>query len=349
MVRDTLGEDAVIVATREEKGGTVHVTAAMEPGFHAGRFTNNDDDDDFRGGRDHVAMELGGGGKRAASSDSWLQYDDEDEEAAVAEEITEAMLRHSVPEDILDHIISCATVIGLDNPGMALNAAIEHLFSFIPMPSKPSKKAIMMVGQPGSGKTMATAKLAARGAMMGMNVGVITCDTVRAGGVEQLQAFTNLLQVPLKKVSDEKELAAALKEMETMDQVFIDSQGVNPFDTNDIRYLAKLKSAGAIDPVLVMPTGGDSDESGETARVFKTLGVNKLMPARLDIARRIGGLLSAAYQGKMAFTDAGNAPKVADGLIQITPERLSRILMPEAYKNKTNAKGIQNKRGTQKG
>ena len=121
--------------------------------------------------------------------------------------------------------------------------------------------------------------------------------------------------------------------MRAMDQIFIDTQGVNPFNKADITHLAKFKAAiPEVDSVLVMPTGGDSDESGETARAFRTLGVDKLMPARMDIARRIGGLLSAAYQGKMAFTDAGNAPNVADGLVQITPETLSHILMPDAYK-----------------
>ena len=38
MVRETLGEDAIIVATREEKGGkAVRVTAAVEPAFELGR------------------------------------------------------------------------------------------------------------------------------------------------------------------------------------------------------------------------------------------------------------------------------------------------------------------------
>lgn len=328
MVRDTLGEDAIIVATREQKGGTVHVTAAMEPGFHGGRFED-----------DQTNFEVGTGAASPAGADDWLQYDDEDEEAAVAEDITEAMLKHSVPEDVLDHVISCATVIGLQNPGEALTAAVEHLFSFTPLPRKASTKSIMLVGQPGAGKTLSVAKLAARGAMNGLKTAVITCDTVRAGGVEQLQAFTNLLQTPLEKAATPEELAQALQKLKGMDQIFIDTQGVNPFNTADKQLLAKMIGAGNIEPILVMPMGGDSEESGEIAQAFAALGVNRIMPSRMDIARRIGGLLSAAYQGKMAFTDAANTPKVADGLMQISPETLSRMIMPEAYKTggKSNA------------
>ena len=73
MIRDTLGEEAVIVATREENGGnSVRVTAAVEPHFE----TNHSGE--------------------PAPIDDWLQYDGEDEDSAVAEELTEAMLRHAV-------------------------------------------------------------------------------------------------------------------------------------------------------------------------------------------------------------------------------------------------------------
>ena len=58
MVRDSLGEDAIIIATREEKGGkSVRVTAAIE------------EDRD-------IAFEIGKAG-RLAHGDDWLQYDDE--------------------------------------------------------------------------------------------------------------------------------------------------------------------------------------------------------------------------------------------------------------------------------
>lgn len=132
MVREILGEDAVIVATREEKGGkTVCVTAAIEPGFERGAFRDEyADSPNFEVGEDDYAQ----GGS------SWLQYDGEDEEYAVTEEITEAMLKHGVPEDVLDHIISCATVIGLEQPSVALVAAIEHLYSFTPLPRKAAAK-----------------------------------------------------------------------------------------------------------------------------------------------------------------------------------------------------------------
>lgn len=320
MVRDTLGEDAIIVATREEKGPGgrvvgVQLTAAIEQGFHSPHF------------------EVGNTGIPAHAED-WLQYDEEDEESAVTEEITDAMLRHGVPEDVMDQVISCATVIGLENPGVALVAAVEHLFNFQPLPLKAHGKALMMVGAPGSGKTLAAAKLAARAAMNGLKTGVLTTDTVRAGGVEQLAAFTNLLRIPLHKCTSAKDITKAMESLKSCDQIIIDTAGTNPFSSADLKELAKLIEIPGVEPLLVLPAGGDAEESAEMARAFSSVGVHHILPTRLDIARRLGGLLSAAHYGSMIFTDASNTPKVADGLFAMSPQNLSRLLMPTAYRSK---------------
>lgn len=323
MVRETLGDDAVIVATREEKGGkAVHVTAAVEPGLYDSSYDSG------------PHFEVGETAKSARRTD-WLQYDDEDEESAVTEEITDAMLRHSVPEDVMDHIISCATVIGMDDPGTALIAAIEHLFSFAPLPLKPLGKAVMLVGPPGAGKTLGVAKLATRGVMKGLRVGVVTTDTVRAGGVEQLAAFTNLLRTDLYQVDNQEQMKGALKELGSCEQIFIDTQGINPFDPQEVKEVARLIGMGsAIQPLLVLPAGMDAEESGEVARAFSAIGVQHLLPTRLDIARRLGGLLSAAHHGHMAFTQASDTPKVADGLVNLSPQKMSQLLMPGAFRGK---------------
>lgn len=215
MVRQTLGEDAVIVATREERDGKgVRVTAAIEQPETAeareferaferdfmelahsarpagrvhesradkqisttrvnGHDRSHDRSPDYR---DHDRRDSRAQGfaiqdegphfeidtVRApqTSSRDWLQYDSEDEEGAVIEQLTDVMLRHGVPDEITDQIISCATVIGADDAETALTAAFEHLYSFRPLLQTSSPTATMVVGPPGAGKTLAIAKLA---------------------------------------------------------------------------------------------------------------------------------------------------------------------------------------------
>ncbi len=311
MIRDTLGEDAIIVATREENGGkAVRVTAAIEQDRMSESFDEFD--------REESA---------ALNETGWLQYDKESD-VEVAEALTEIMLKHSVPEEIIDQIVSCATVVGLEQTHIALIAALEHLYAFRPLPEKSADKAFMLVGPPGAGKTLAIAKLAARTAMKGRKVAVISTDTLRAGGVEQLSAFTRILDIPLQKARDAKELKRFLDLSRNADLVLIDSGGFNPFRSEEMRDLARLLSAGDIEPVLAMPAGIDADESGEMARIYATLGIRSMMSTRLDIARRLGGLLSAAHYGGLIFADASDTPQVADGLQPLSPQHLARLLMP---------------------
>lgn len=323
MVRETLGEDAIIVATRDENGGkAVRVTAAVEMSG------------DYGGGG--PAFEIGrgaGGGGMAAPSRDWLQYDDEEEQSVVAEALTDALLRHAAPEEITDQILSCATVMALEKPEVALSAALEHLFAFRPLPVRGQRKPLMMVGPPGAGKTLAVAKIAARGVMNGQKVAVISCDTLRAGGLEQLGAFTKLLGIPLVKARDPAELKTAVEKASGADLVLVDTGGINPFAVREVADLARLIAASGGDPLLAMPAGGDAEESGEVARVFSTIGVRWMMPTRLDIARRLGGLLEAAHRGSMSFSDASDTPQVADGLSLLDPARLCALLMPELQKD----------------
>ena len=256
----------------------------------------------------------------------------------MTERLTDVMLRHNVPEDVIDQIISCATVVGLEQPEVALIAALEHLYSFRPLTRDPNPTATMLVGPPGSGKTLIVAKLAARAVMNDQTVSVISSDTVRAGGIEQLSAFTRLMDVDLEKASSQKQLMTALENARDSDHIIIDTAGVNPFNPEDMRVLARLIAAGEIEPVLALPAGTDAEESGEIGRAFAALGVKSLIATRLDIARRIGGVFAAAHYGGLIFADASNTPKVADGLFALSPQRLAHILMPELARTKKQTK-----------
>jgi flagellar biosynthesis protein FlhF len=50
-----------------------------------------------------------------------------------------------------------------------------------------------------------------------------------------------------------------------------------------------------------------------------------MVATRLDLARRIGGVLAAAHAG-LAIAEGGVGPGAADGLVPLTPELLARRL-----------------------
>ena len=178
------------------------------------------------------------------------------------------------------------------------------------------------------------AKLAARAVLDDENPVVITTDIARAGGVEQLSAFLNILNVPLHQAEDAKGLKAILGKVHKGAPVIIDTGGLNPFDPQEMKFLAKLLSVAEMEPTLVLPAGIDAEESAEMAMTFEVLGVHRLMPTRLDFARRLGGLLSAADRAGLSFTEGSHTPQVANGILKLTPEAMTNLLMPHSPKKK---------------
>jgi flagellar biosynthesis protein FlhF len=321
-VRDTLGEDAVIIATRDENGGkSVRVTAAIE---QMDSYEDNNVLSRVEPKRPHFELDTQ---PATNDRDEWDQYDAEEEfEGQITEQLTDVMLRHVVPNDVMDSLLATAAMTGHANAEKALSAAIDHLYSFVPLPSK-SRKALMLVGPPGAGKTLMTAKLATQAVMDDLNVAVITTDTVRAGGVEQLQAFTKILKIPLHKAKTREELNKLLNQAQGHDLILIDTAGTNPHDPDDMARVARLADAGSIEPILAMTAGVDAEESAEIARSFALLGVRRMVTTRMDIARRLGGLLAAAQKAGMSFSDASFTPKVTDGVAAMNPSTLAKFLI----------------------
>jgi len=215
---------------------------------------------------------------------------------------------------------------------MTMAAALDSVFEFEPLPERDVARPFALVGPPGSGKTVTVAKLAARAVLANRPVNVITTDTMRAGGVDQLAAFTRILDLDLQTALDGETLADALHAAQHANRdalTLIDTGGANPFDSNEVRELEQLLRAVDADIVLVMPAGYDGEEAAEIARAFRRIGAQRLLVTRLDAARRLGSVLVAADTAKLKFCDLSVTPHVAEGLTAINPVSLARLLLPE--------------------
>jgi flagellar biosynthesis protein FlhF len=195
-------------------------------------------------------------------------------------------------------------------------------FGTLPLGQAP----LLLVGPPGAGKTLTVARLATRLVMAGILPMVITADGKRAGATEQLAAFTRLLGVSLIVAGHPVTLGRALARRPNTAPVLIDSPGCDPFDPVQADEVQALAATAAAAMVLVLPAGLDPAEAADQARAFAALGARLLVATRLDMARRLGGILAAAGTG-LALTEAGIGPGAADGLLPITPAWLAARLM----------------------
>ena len=222
---------------------------------------------------------------------------------------------HNIPQELLQLLAR-----------MPLEQSLAEALSFAPLPSG-RERPLLLCGPPGAGKTLTTAKLAARMVLAGTPPLVITTDGQRAGAVEQLAAFTRVMGVTLAVAPTQAMLAKALTHRSPGQPVLIDTAGCDPFNATQVRQLHQLAIQGGADLALVLPAGLDPAEAGDLARAFAAIGARHLLPTRLDASRRLGSVLMAAKSGPLALTEAGIGPEVADGLEALTPEGLAARLL----------------------
>jgi flagellar biosynthesis protein FlhF len=207
----------------------------------------------------------------------------------------------------------------------ALEVTLASQLAFAPLPD-PGARPLLLAGPPGAGKTLCTAKLAARGVMAGRPPLVVTTDGQRAGAAEQLAAFTRVLGLPLAVAPGPGTLGKALARRAPAQPVLIDTAGCDPFDPASAGALLSLARGADAEIVLVLPAGLDAMEAADLARAFAAMGARHMLATRFDTARRLGSVLAAAQAGPLALTEAGTGADVAQGLDPITPAWLAARL-----------------------
>jgi flagellar biosynthesis protein FlhF len=208
-----------------------------------------------------------------------------------------------------------------------LAAALAGALQFAALPLGPGEQPLLLVGPPGAGKTLTVVRLATRLVMAGAAPLVITADGKRAGATEELAAFTKLLGISLVVASHPVTFGRALTQRRDEAPVLVDTPGCNPFHPAELDELASLATTAAATVVLVLPAGMDAAEATDLALAYASIGARLLVATRLDLARRLGGILAAAAGANLALTEAGIGPGAADGLQPITPEWLATRLL----------------------
>jgi flagellar biosynthesis protein FlhF len=303
MIRETLGEEAIIVASNRLSGGKgVSVTAAAEeaetrdPPFPA----------QARANVTHLT-------------------------AAPVLTSLEAMLRfHSTPDPVVEKLLDTARKLALRGRNLRtdLTRLMAASFHYAPLPLDQDMFTLMLVGPPGTGKTMTIAKMASQLVMEKKKPVVITTDNKRAGGVEQLSAFTSILGIELQIADNRGDLWKLMQAYAPHSHILIDTGGVNPFHDGDVRELSDyIKLDRSIEPVLVAAAGSDSAEADDMARTFAPLGVKRILITRIDAARRYGSVLTAAHSGRFAFCHASNSSRIIGEFTLLDPRMMTELLL----------------------
>ena len=294
LVREQMGAEAVIVATHEdEKTRGVRVTAASDT-----------EDRHIPEGERTLTFEI-------------LQL------------VGNALDDHGTPPKLADKILNSVVTQKNSDPYLALSGALGENFDFIPLPETgKNTQPIMLIGPPGVGKTSACAKIAARSLIAGNSIHLITTDTVRAKGVEQLESYAGRLGHQVAKAPDPLALIEAIENAKSESLIIIDTMGVNPYRKDDIGKLEEFVGAISVEPILVLSAGRDSIDGSEIARAYAAVTPTRMLVTGLDMVRRLGSVLAAIDSSGLAFSDVSPSANIVNGLRPVNQNSLARLLLP---------------------
>ncbi len=314
-VRNSLGADAIIIQTEESASG-VRITAAVEAGM-----TPPAPQEAPEPVQTPLAFEA------SHPFPSEPEFDQAD--------IRAVLNHHGLPFETAENINQAALSFNAISLSEAIGNALEATIRFSPLTDSHARP-IMLVGPPGAGKTICTAKLLADALLHERAVHLISTDTVKAAGIQQLDHFAQLMKQTVSTADTPDELTAVIKQKPNFNGLtLIDTPGTNAFDMQELEALLKFIKAIDAEPVLVMPAGLDPLDAQEIAGVFARMGCQRFIATRLDAARRYASVVMAARPGYLSLAAISRSPFVADGLETANPREFARVLsaLPKTNNN----------------
>ena len=301
-IRTELGNDAIIVSTTDSEEG-VTITAAIE----------NKENIDFD---QNEQLEI---------SPARQVYDDT--------KIRESLEYHDVLPDISSRMLAIARYLYQQNKQIdnmqLLAKVLEQMYGFQKILEEKQKVKIFF-GLPGCGKSTTIAKVAARAKVKHIPVAIVSTDNVRAGANKQLESFAQIMKTDYYFCKTARELYQIAQEgQEKYKFILVDTPGINPYKENEVAYVDELIDSVKAEKILVADAGRNTLETVETAEIFTRLGIELILPTHLDMTRRIGSILSAAYDNHLQFYGGSVSSDIARGVAEITPQALARLLLTE--------------------
>ncbi len=185
---------------------------------------------------------------------------------------------------------------------------------------------VALVGPTGVGKTTTIAKLAARFAQIhgSDSVALISTDTFRIAGFEQLQTYGRIIGCQVKIAKDKQALEGLIQEFVNKKLVLIDTAGMGQRDLRLAQHLTSLISNTRvrIRNYLVLAANTQQNVMQENVERFNKIPLVGCIYTKLDESLSIGEIISTAIQNSLPIGYLTDGQRVPEDIKVANTEKL---------------------------
>lgn len=208
-----------------------------------------------------------------------------------------------------------------------------------PIRTQPGERHVVaVVGPTGVGKTTTVAKLAAGFRLeQRRRVGLLTIDTFRIAAVQQLEAYAQIMDLPMEVVETRDQMRPALERLGDVDLVLIDTAGRSPRSDARIDQLVGFMDEARPDETHLVLSATNSPESiRQTCLGFAPVCPTAAIISKLDETSETAGVLAAVQDfnethggrtGVLPLSYVTNGQEVPDDIDVADVDRLVERLL----------------------
>ncbi|GHV77013.1 flagellar biosynthesis protein FlhF [Spirochaetia bacterium] len=215
-------------------------------------------------------------------------------------------------------------------------------------PRQRKPRILVLVGPTGVGKTTTIAKLAAAYGVDGwgqdpIKVVMITIDGYRIGAREQLEKYSDIMNIPVTYANNHEELRKSIAfYQDDADLILIDTIGKSPRDAVELAKMKQFLDAcgSAAEVHLAVMAGTKYSDVRDILRQFAPFDYRSVVITKLDETTRVGNVISALFaDGKavsyitdgQSFDNHIHRAGVVRFLINLEGFRVSRDVIEQRF------------------
>ncbi|WP_281556584.1 flagellar biosynthesis protein FlhF [Thalassomonas sp. RHCl1] len=202
---------------------------------------------------------------------------------------------------------------------------------------------VALVGPTGVGKTTTVAKLAARFAQIhgADQVAMISTDTYRIGGYEQLATYGRIIGCQVKQAKDAQALDALIQQFGKKKLILIDTAGMGQRDMRLAQHLTTLiaNARVRIRNYLVLGANAQQRVMQENVERFKKVPLSGCIYTKLDESLSIGEIISTSIQNGLPISYLTDGQRVPEDIKVANAEKLVTLADKMANKVAGNNPG----------